>query len=50
MHIKKRKTEGEKEDCFSKLVINVDQHLNEALTLLGWVDILKNWEILEIKF
>ena len=36
-HIKKkkqRKTEGEKEDCFPKLVINIDQHLNEALTLL----------------
>ena len=27
-------TEGEKEDCFPKLVINIDQHLNEALTLL----------------
>ena len=31
---KKRETEGEKEDCFRKLVINIDQHLNEALTLL----------------
>ena len=31
---KKKKTEGEKEDCFPKLVINIDQHLNEALTLL----------------
>ena len=31
---KKRETEGEKEDCFPKLVINIDQHLNEALTLL----------------
>jgi len=29
-----KKTEGEKEDCFPKLVINIDQHLNEALTLL----------------
>ena len=35
-HIKKekRETKGEKEDCLSKLVINIDQHLNEALTLL----------------
>jgi len=33
-HTKKRETEGEKEDCFPKLVINIDQHLNEALTLL----------------
>ena len=24
---KKRETEGEKEDCFPKLVINIDQHL-----------------------
>ena len=31
---KERETEGEKEDCFPKLVINIDQHLNEALTLL----------------
>ena len=31
---KKKETEGEKEDCFPKLVINIDQHLNEALTLL----------------
>jgi len=31
---KKRETEWEKEDCFPKLVINIDQHLNEALTLL----------------
>ena len=31
---KKRETEGEKEDCFPKLVINIDQHLNEASTLL----------------
>ena len=31
---KKKKTEGEKEDCFPKLVINIDQLLNEALTLL----------------
>ena len=31
---KKGETEGEKEDCFIKLVINIDQHLNEALTLL----------------
>ena len=31
---KKREPEGEKEDCFPKLVINIDQHLNEALTLL----------------
>ena len=30
----KKETEGEKEDCFLKLVINIDQHLNEALTLL----------------
>ena len=30
----KKKTEGEKEDCFPKLVITIDQHLNEALTLL----------------
>ena len=29
-HIKKKETEGEKEDCFPKLVINIDQHLNEA--------------------
>ena len=34
-HIKKKgRTEGEKEDCFPTLVINIDQHLNEALTLL----------------
>ena len=32
---KKRETEGEKEDYFPKLVINIDQHLNEALTLLS---------------
>ena len=25
---------GEKEDCFPTLVTNIDQHLNEALTLL----------------
>ena len=31
---KKKETEGEKEDCFPKLVITIDQHLNEALTLL----------------
>ena len=31
---KKNETEGEKEDSFPKLVINIDQHLNEALTLL----------------
>ena len=31
---KKRETKGEKEDCFPKLVINIDQHLHEALTLL----------------
>jgi len=31
---KKRETEGEKEDCFPKFVINIDQQLNEALTLL----------------
>ena len=31
---KKRETEGEKEDCFPKLVININQQLNEALTLL----------------
>ena len=30
----KKKTEGEKEDCFPTLVINIDQYLNEALTLL----------------
>ena len=30
----KKKTEGEKKDCFPKLVINIDQDLNEALTLL----------------
>ena len=30
-HIKKSKTEGEKEDCFPTLVINIDQYLNEAL-------------------
>ena len=33
-HWKKRKTEGEKEDCFPTLVINIDKHLNKALTLL----------------
>ena len=33
-HIKKKETEGEKEDCFPTLVINIDQHLNEGLTLL----------------
>jgi len=31
---KKGKTEGEKEDFFPTLVINIDQHLNEASTLL----------------
>ena len=31
---KKRETEGEKEDCFPKLVINIDKHLNGAFTLL----------------
>ena len=31
---KKKETEGEKEDCFPKLVITIHQHLNEALTLL----------------
>ena len=34
---KKKKREERrwrKEDCFPKLVINIDQHLNEALTLL----------------
>ena len=31
---KKKETEGEKEDCFPKLAINIEQHLNEALTLL----------------
>ena len=30
----KKKTEGEKEDCFPTLVINIDQYLNEASTLL----------------
>ena len=30
----KKETEGEKEDCFPKLVINIHQHLNEALTIL----------------
>ena len=30
----KRETEGQKEDCFPKLVTNIDQHFNEALTLL----------------
>ena len=30
----KKRTEGEKDDCFPTLVINIDQHLNEALTLL----------------
>ena len=30
----KGKTEGEKEDYFPTLVINIDQHLNEALNLL----------------
>ena len=30
----KRETEGQKEDCFPQLVINIDQHLNQALTLL----------------
>ena len=33
-HIKKKEIEGERENCFPKLVINIDQHLNEALTLL----------------
>ena len=33
-HTKKKETEGEKEGCFPKLVINIDKHLNEALTLL----------------
>ena len=32
--IRKKKTEGEKEDCFPTIVINIDQCLNEALTLL----------------
>ena len=31
---KKERQKGEKEDCFPKLVINIDQNLNEALTLL----------------
>ena len=31
---KKKRTDGEKEDCFPRLVINIDQDLNEALTLL----------------
>ena len=33
-HTQKKETEKEKEDSFPKLVINIDQHLNEALTLL----------------
>ena len=31
---KKKEVEGERENCFPKLVVNIDQHLNEALTLL----------------
>ena len=31
---RKKKTKGEKEDCFPTSVINIDQYLNEALTLL----------------
>jgi len=27
---KKKKTEGEKKDCFPTLVINIDQHLNDT--------------------
>ena len=30
----KKKTEGKKEDYFPTLVVNIDQHLIEALTLL----------------
>ena len=33
-HIQVKKTKEEKEDCFPTLVINIDQYLNEALTLL----------------